>query len=214
MLTLIEAILLGFMTGLSGVTFPGPVFVFIMQQSLCNGFKSGFIATIAHAFVGLIVLILVIATGITTFFGSPGFQLYIGLIGGLSLIILGILILRNSLRQNQTIKLNNKNPFYHHPFFGGLIVSISNPQFFVWWAVIGLPGIGIAHALSGITGIYGWTAGILVSVFTWYGGISYIASRGKRYVPHWIILLISLVCSLFLMISGGYLLAKYFLKII
>lgn len=214
MLTMVEVITLGFVVGLSGVTFPGPVFVFIVQQSLSNGFRSGFLATIAHALVGLIILILVILSGITTIFHSPGFQLYAGFIGGFSLITLGILILRNFAIQNRNIKLSRGDVGYSHPFLGGLIVSVSNPQFFLWWAVIGIPSISIADSLSGSVGIYYWTFGILLSLFLWYGGVSFIASMGKHYVSSHIVLIISLICGATLIISGLYILAKYLLKLV
>lgn len=214
MLTMVEVITLGFMVGLSGVTFPGPVFVFIVQQSLNNGFKSGFLATIAHALVGLIILILIMLTGTTTLFHLPGFQLYTAFIGGISLIVLGILILRNSAVQNRDIKLSKGDVDYSHPFLGGLVVSVSNPQFYLWWAVIGLPSVSIADDLLGMVGIYGWTIGILLSLFLWYGGISFIASRGKRYVSYQVVLVISLICGSTLIISGLYVLAKYLLNLI
>lgn len=51
---------IGFMTGLSGITVPGPVFIFIVQQAIVRGFKSGLIATLAHAFIGVLIIVLII----------------------------------------------------------------------------------------------------------------------------------------------------------
>jgi threonine/homoserine/homoserine lactone efflux protein len=214
MLGLIETIALGFMVGLSGVTFPGPVLVYVMQQSLTNGLKSGFFAIIAHALVGVIMAILIMTTGITTLFGSPAFSVYIGLVGGLSLIALGVALSLHSPYDNQTIVSGGHLPQYSHPFLGGLIVSASNPQFFLWWAVIGLPSVMLAHDLSGTVGLYGWTMGILASIFLWYGGISFLASRGKKHLPSRVVLVVSLTSGCFLIISGMYLFAKYFVKIL
>jgi threonine/homoserine/homoserine lactone efflux protein len=214
MLTMVEVIALGFMVGLSGVTFPGPVFIFIVQQSLANGFRSGLLAMLAHALVGLMILLLIMLTDTTTLFQLAGFQFYNGVIGGLSLMVLGILILRNFTVRNRDIKLNKGDAGYSRPFLGGLVVSVSNPQFFVWWAVIGLPSVSIADDLFGMTGIYGWTIGILLSLFLWYGGVSFIASRGSCHVSKRVILVISFICGTTLMISGFYLLAKYLLKLI
>ena len=81
---LVEAVI-GFMTGLSGVTVPGPVLIFIVQQSIARGFKSGLIATIAHAFIGGLVVVLILLTGVAEIFKSHAFELYMGLVGGLSL---------------------------------------------------------------------------------------------------------------------------------
>lgn len=164
---------IGFMTGLSGVTFPGPVLIFVLQQSLARGFKSGLIATLAHAFVGGLIVVLVLVTGVAEIFKSPAFVLYMGLVGGLSLIILGIVILRNASSQVSHLKPNDDG-LSAGPFIGGIIVSISNPAFFLWWAVIGLPMLGQARDFAGNMGIYAWTVGILAALFLWYGGISFI----------------------------------------
>ena len=214
MLAMVEVVALGFMVGLSGVTFPGLVFIFVVQQSLTSGFRSGLLATTAHALVGLAILVLIILTSTTALFSLPGFQFYAGVIGGFSLIILGIMILRNFMARNLNMKLTGGDTGYGRPFLGGIVVSVSNPQFFLWWAVIGLPSVSIAEDLLGMAGIYGWTAGILLSLFLWYGSVSFVTSRGKRYVSSRVILAISLICGTTLIISGLYLLAKYLLKLI
>jgi threonine/homoserine/homoserine lactone efflux protein len=212
MLALLETIALGFMVGLSGVTFPGPVLVYIVQQSVANGWKSGFLAILAHALVGVGMLVLIITTGITTLFGSPAFMVYIGLVGGVSLIVLGVVMSRNSLHYDQP-ELSGDRPLHdRHPFLGGIVVSVSNPQFFLWWAVIGLPSVMVAIDLSGTPGLYGWTMGILASIFIWYGGLSFLASHGKKHFPPRLVCIVSFVSGCFLIISGIYLFANYFLK--
>jgi len=204
---------IGFMTGLSGVTVPGPVFIFILQQSIARGFKSGFIATIAHAFIGGIIIVLILITGVAEIFKSPAFELYMGLVGGSSLIILGVIILRNSSRQVSSLKLN-ADGLNVGPFIGGIIVSISNPAFFLWWAVIGLPMLGQARDFAGIMGIYAWTIGILAAVFLWYGGISFISAQGKERIPRNLFFSISLACGLFLILMGIFFIVKYYLNLL
>jgi len=204
---------IGFMAGLSGITVPGPVFIFIVQQAVVRGFKSGFIATIAHAFIGLIIIVLILITGVAVIFKSPAFELYMGLVGGLSLLILGMIILRNPSRHVSNLKLNARGVSMG-PFIGGIIVSISNPAFFLWWAVIGLPMLGQARDFAGIMGIYAWTLGILVAVFLWYGGISFISAQGKERIPRNLFFSISLACGLFLILMGILFIVKYYLKLV
>jgi threonine/homoserine/homoserine lactone efflux protein len=213
MFNLLVEVGIGFMAGLSGITFPGPVFIFILQQSIARGFKSGFIATIAHALVGMILLVLLLLTGAVAFFKSSAFELYMGLVGGISLIILGVIILTDHSRRILSLKLNTDNPGID-PFIGGILVSISNPAFFLWWAVIGLPLLGQASDFAGILGIYAWTLGILAAVFIWYGGISFISAKGKEHIPHKLLLSISVACGLFLIFMGILFIAKYYVKLI
>jgi threonine/homoserine/homoserine lactone efflux protein len=214
MLILIEVTVLGFMMGLSGAIIPGPVVAFVTQQSLINGFRSAVIATIGHAMVGAATLVLVLATGITTVFGSSLFQLYAGLVGGLSLGVLGLGILRSSLKHPPPVQLNAPHSSYHSPFIGGIIVTVANPSFFLWWAVIGLPTLGIASDLAGVPGIYCWTTGIIVSILLWYGGIAWIIARGRDHLPRRMHIAISVACAMFLILSGCYILAKYVFNLI
>jgi threonine/homoserine/homoserine lactone efflux protein len=211
MIALLQTVILGFMVGLSGVMFPGPVFVLVLQQSFTRGFWSGFWVILAHAMVGLAVLVLILVAGITTLFQSPAFELYVGIIGGFSLCVLGVLLIIQSRKQHQEIVLKDGSSPASHPFIGGLIVSVSNPQFFLWWALIALPSIGLAHDLSGLPGIFGWTAGILVALFAWYGGIAYLAAHGKERLPSGTIPIISLISGLFLLVSGLFIFANYYL---
>lgn len=100
------------------------------------------------------------------------------------------------------------------PFTGGIIVSISNPAFFLWWAVIGLPMLGHARDFAGIMGIYAWTIGILVALFLWYGGISFISAQGKERIPRNLFRLISVACGLFLVLMGILFIVKYYFRLL
>jgi threonine/homoserine/homoserine lactone efflux protein len=207
---LAETFALGVMAGLSGVMFPGPVVVYVMQQSLARGFRAGFSAIVAHALVGLAVLILIITTGITALFGSPAFHAYVGLVGGASLIILGALLALHARDCDGAVRPGDGVPPHAgRPFIGSLLVSVSNPQFFLWWAVIGLPNVALAHDLSGMWGVCAWTAGILAAIFSWYGAIALLASRGKQHLPAGIVRAVSLLSGAFLVIFGVCLLALY-----
>ncbi len=213
MLKLVIEAGIGFMTGLSGITVPGPVFIFILQQSIARGFKSGVLATSAHALVGVLVIVLIVLTGVAELFQSPAFELYMGLVGGLSLLILGMIIVKNPSKQVPRVN-SNADGLSVGPFVGGLIVSVSNPAFFLWWAVIGLPMLGQARDFAGIAGIYAWTLGIVAAIFLWYGGIAFISAQGKARIPCNVFFAISVVCGLFLMFMGLVFILKYYVNLI
>lgn len=121
--------------------------------------------------------------GVTTLVTSPAFTVYTGLVGGVSLIVLGVVLSWNSLHYDQP-ELSNDRPLHdRHPFLGGIVVSVSNPQFFLWWAVIGLPSVTVAIDLPGTPGLYGWTTGILASIFIWYGGCRFLPPMEKSIFP-------------------------------
>ena len=74
----------------------------------------------------------------------------IGLVGGLFLIFLGIRMIQKRLD-----KESEKTAFPYHPFVAGVITTISNPYFILWWATIGASLIiwGLAIGLIGIVGL-------------------------------------------------------------
>jgi threonine/homoserine/homoserine lactone efflux protein len=206
---ILETFALGFIVGIAAFSPPGPVVVYLMQQSLANGFRSGLFVTLSSAIVGSAILLLIMATGFSSLFGLPVFHLYMGLVGGLSLVTLGSLILRNSLMRSPVTETAGTPIPSIHPFMGGLMVNAFNPMVYLWWGVIGIPSLGLAADLSGTYGIYAWSAGILLSLLLWYGGIAFLASRGKRYIPRKAIKGISLASGVFLILFGLYLLTRY-----
>ncbi|MDD1678589.1 MAG: LysE family translocator [Methanomicrobiales archaeon] len=202
---------LGFLVGLSAFTPPGPVVVYLIQQSLHRGFRAGLSVTLASALVGAGMLVLILETGIRMVFESPVFHLYIGLIGGISLITLGVLIGRDTLFSPLAYITNPPESSYSSSFVGGLAVNTGNPLVYIWWALIGIPSLGAAGELAGSSGLYSWSGGILGALFLWYGGISYLASQGVSHLPKKAIQVLSLLSGIFLVIFGLFLLVRYVL---
>lgn len=195
----------GFMAALSGVLMPGPVFVFILHQSMLKGFKAGVLAASAHAVVAVMIVILAVV-GLAPLFESQAFQLYIGAIGGFSLIVLGSIIIKSSRKSSEFGERNSTISV--GPFTGGLIVSLANPAFFLWWAVIGLPMLGYVMDRGGVLGVLSWMVGSLAAIFAWYGGIAYASARGRKHVEK-LLFPIALACGLFLIFMGILMIIKY-----
>jgi threonine/homoserine/homoserine lactone efflux protein len=180
-----------------------------VQQTLRLGFRAGFSVTVASALVGLVMLILITATGIRSIFGSPVFHLYMGLVGGVSMVLLACLTGKEALSSLPTAVKHHVETSYSSTFFGGIVVNAANPLAYIWWAVVGIPSLGVANELAGFNGMYLWAGGILVALFLWYGGISFLVSRGMEYLPVRAIRGISLISSIFLAIFGAFLLFHY-----
>lgn len=195
----------GFMAALSGILMPGPVFVFILHQSMLKGFKAGVLAASAHALVAVVIVILVVV-GLAPLFESQAFQLYMGAIGGFSLIVLGSIIIKSSRKSAELGERNSKIKV--GTFTGGLIVSLSNPAFFLWWAVIGLPILGDVIDRGGTPGVLAWMIGALAAIFSWYGGIAYASARGRKYVSK-LLSPIATACGVFLIFMGILMIIKY-----
>ena len=88
-----------------------------------------------------------------------------------------------------------------HLIFSGIIVSLSNPYWFIWWVTIGMGYVMFAKAL-GIHGVLAFFAGHISSDLAWYSFVSYGISIGGKYFSTKIIKAILFVCSIFLIAFG------------
>ena len=114
----------------SGVVMPGPVFA----VTVAKGFKSqlaGIQVALGHALVE-VPLILLIYFGFAQFFQNSVVQLVLSILGGGMILWLGISMFR---ARAEVVQGGRDLPC--NAFTAGILTSILNPFFFVWWATIG-----------------------------------------------------------------------------
>ena len=114
----------------SGVVMPGPVFA----VTVAKGFKSqlaGIQVALGHALVE-VPLILLIYFGFAQFFQNSVVQLVMSILGGGMILWLGVSMFR---ARAEVVQGGRDLPC--NAFTAGILTSILNPFFFVWWATIG-----------------------------------------------------------------------------
>lgn len=117
---------------LSGVMAPGP----ITAATLAAGVRSrraGAMIALGHAAVEL-PLILLLSMGFGSFLTSSTAQVGIGLAGGMVLILMGVQLLLSLWKPS----VDAANPVQRHPLVIGVVLSVANPYFLIWWATVGL----------------------------------------------------------------------------
>jgi threonine/homoserine/homoserine lactone efflux protein len=120
--------------------------------------------------------------------------------GGFVLIYMGYGIIKN-IKNYSLTALPAKGKQELHPVIIGVVVSLSNPYWFIWWITIGMGYVLFAGNL-GIAGILAFFAGHILSDLVWYSFISYGIQFGGRYVSLRAIKSVLFVCSIFLIIFG------------
>lgn len=138
---------------LSGVMMPGPVFA----ATVAKGYKdknAGMQIALGHGMVEF-PLIGLMGLGLGSFFKNQGVMIAIGLIGGLVLLYIGF----NMIKMRKEVDDTEKYLPYH-PILVGVITSVSNPYFFLWWATVGLMLVLMALA-------FGVLAFIVFAVIHW-----------------------------------------------
>ena len=125
-------LLLGFMIGLTGALAPGPTLVATINASVKGGWSMGPRVAFGHILteVGMVLLIV---TGIYSLVGAWSSLIFI--IGGVALVLFGILTLVES--RTAGITFSDSQAKVRGPVLAGIVTSISNPYFWIWWFTVG-----------------------------------------------------------------------------
>jgi threonine/homoserine/homoserine lactone efflux protein len=204
-MVLIEILLFvatSFAVGLSGALVPGPMLTVTISDSLNKGFIAGPMIVLGHFMAELTIIILIFA-GLGWFISSSTAVFIIGTLGGFIMLFMGYRIIGsnpfNEIKSEEEIVNNN-----YGPVLNGILTSISNPFFFIWWATIGWAFMFKGLELAGIFGVLGFLIGHWASDMGWFSLVSFFTSRGSNIMTakHYQVLMN--VSGVFLMILGVY----------
>ncbi|GAI50208.1 unnamed protein product, partial [marine sediment metagenome] len=107
-----------------------------------KGYLIGILVVIGHAALEF-VLILLLLTGVSFFLQNITILILIGLIGGSLLCFYGIMVIKDVLKNRINIEIKKEDTmdiegYSRNSILGGILVSMTNPYWWLWWAVIGL----------------------------------------------------------------------------
>lgn len=129
----------GLITGIGMLVFVGPVFFTLLQASFQFGFRSGF-AVALGILISDVICVILCKMGTDAFFSQGSNQFWIGIIGGLLLLGMGLNYLINPNAANKTeVELSASD--YMGYFIKGFLVNFVNPFVFVIWAGISTKSI-------------------------------------------------------------------------
>ena len=119
------------------------------------------------------------------------------------MVILGYRILSssNSLKELKSDKELSKG---YGSVLSGILTSIFNPFFFIWWATIGWAFMFKGLELAGIFGVIGFLAGHWASDLSWFSMVSFFTSHGSRIMTNKHYKIMMNASGIFLMILGIY----------
>lgn len=114
----------------SGVMMPGPMFAVTLAKSYKSPLAGTQIA-LGHAVIE-VPLILLIYFGFAQFFENSIVRLVLSVLGGGMIIWLGISMFRARV---EVVQKGKDLPY--NSFTAGILTSVFNPFFLLWWATIG-----------------------------------------------------------------------------
>lgn len=181
--TLIPMIIL---VSASGALFPGPIFIATVLQGLRQGAKAGLMIATGHMIVEL-MLVLIIAAGVTTILFYNQLTLIITIIGSLALIVFGSMQVVGSLKKKNNDALSPNTGFGHNSLIIGLLFTSLNPYFITWWFTVGLKLVLDAFILASWLGVLVMFFSHVWMDYAWLTFVSYTAGKGgERVLRKWI----------------------------
>jgi threonine/homoserine/homoserine lactone efflux protein len=180
---------------LSGVMSPGPITAVAIGKGGESPYAGVYIA-LGHATVEL-PLMLLIYFGVGSVLGVASVKTAIFILGGLFLIFMGGSMLRNA----GTLHAESAGAATT-PFIAGMLLSIWNPYFLVWWATVGAALIVKAFGL----GVLGFLLFALLHWLcdgVWLLFLSAASFRGGKVFGSVFRKTVFVVCGLFLLVFGG-----------
>lgn len=167
----------------SGAMMPGPLLTYTVKQSLNTGPYAGFTIIAGHALLEL-VLVILIFMGFGTILQSGTAQVSIGIVGGLLLIYMGLQMICSSVKNKIKISPGKHNSGTGNMFLAGVAISVANPYFLLWWAIIGLGFLLQAYQSFAITGVIIFYLGHVLADFIWYGLLSVILGKTRQFIQN------------------------------
>ena len=167
--------------GFSGALMPGSLLTYTIRQALSVGRRAGFIVATGHALLEL-VLIILIFMGFDTVLNSRYAQIGIGLIGGTLLMFMGVDMIRGAIRNTVKVQTEAGTALSKSLLLSGILISVANPFFLLWWSIIGLGFIMQAFNSFGIAGVVIYYIGHICADYIWYGSISVIVGTTRKFI--------------------------------
>lgn len=198
-----------FMVALSGALMPGPLFTVCVADAARRGFATGPLLIAGHAILEL-ALVAGVLLGLGPVLKLPAVAGATALLGGLILIWMGAGMLRGAGSLTLAVSAESAGGAGAASLVvTGVLASLSNPYWILWWATIGL-GYLTSGMKYGITGVAVFFAGHIAADFAWYSAISYSISRGRSLFNDSIYRAVIRVCGAGLLVFAVWFLASAF----
>jgi len=184
---------------LSGVMQPGIMTAMTIAKSYKSPWAGPYVA-LGHAVIE-IPLILLIYFGFAQFFQNTVVQLVLSILGGGMIIWLGI-----SMFRARTEVVHGGKDLPYNAVTAGIITSVLNPFFWVWWAIIGSMLVMKFHDF-GTTGLMAFTLTHWLCDLVWLSLISFLIYYTQTLWGRWagkVQEVIFIICSLLLVGFGGW----------
>lgn len=166
---------------------PGPLLTVAVRDSARRGFLAAPLLVLGHGILEA-ALVAAILLGLAEWLKGQAATAVISLAGGAMLLWMAV----GMAREARTLKAPVAGPAagdgvdqvrpgagsHARSLVDGIVVSLANPYWSIWWATIGLGYLVMSGSL-GVTGIAAFFAGHILSDFAWYMFVGFAVCMGR-----------------------------------
>jgi threonine/homoserine/homoserine lactone efflux protein len=180
-----------FLVGLSGAMMPGPVLTVTIgetaarlrpddpgaiRRAQARGALAGPLIVLGHGILE-VLLVAGIVLGLGKLLVLGPVIGTIALLGGAVLMWMAWGMFKSV--ESLSLRSGPEGERRRHLVLAGLLTTLSNPYWIIWWATIGLSYIAISLRL-GLAGLFSFYIGHILSDLFWYGSVSLALAMGRR----------------------------------
>ena len=191
--------------GFTGAMMPGPVTTLIVTETARRGFIAGPLITLGHSLLEL-AMVVALVFGLGDLLKQNAVAGTIGLLGGLFLLWMGFGIVKSAWQGKvsfDTTQRDDATRATGNPIIGGVLTSIANPYWILWWATVGAASL-ITFRAFGVAGIIAFYVGHSLADWVWSNAVAFVVATGQRGMTDRVYRGILIVCGAFLIALSFY----------
>jgi len=195
--------LLSLLTAFSGAVVPGPLFVLTLQQALVVGWMAGVLLMVGHMLAEVVVLG-VLRAGLGGVLQRPAVTRVVGCVGGLVMLYFAWSTIDLGWHGPLATSLQGQHTALPAGalIVKGVLLSVLNPYWLLWWATIGVGLIGSQVAKLGPRAWVAFFIGHELADYIWYVGISLLVAFSRAFISESLYRDVILACGLGIAVIG------------
>ncbi len=179
---------------------PGPLLSVTVSESMDRGAITGPLIIFGHGILEL-SLIVALLLGVAPLLQRDDVFIFISLAGGCVLLWMAISMFKDlpTLRLDLTAKDDKSRNLV----LAGILFSLANPYWIIWWVSIGL-GYILHSVKFGVIGVGLFFLGHILADLVWYSLVSLGVAKGRRFLSDTFYRRLIGGCASFLVIFSCY----------
>jgi threonine/homoserine/homoserine lactone efflux protein len=165
----------------SGAVVPGPLFALAVDQALAVGWSAGLWLTVGHMCTEL-ALVVLLRLGLGGVLTRPAVTRGIALVGGAVLLYFAFGMVQTAWHGPLTAGTHHAAMSVPRLIGMGVLLSVSNPYWLIWW---GTAGVALIAAQTAKHGDRAWPAffiGHILGDYTWYIAVTTALALGGAFL--------------------------------